>query len=176
MTKKGIERFAVLDFEASSLSDISWPIEVGISWIESDRVQTWSSLIQPHPKWDISDWSIQSEAVHQIPLVDLQSAPSASSVARVLISMASDRTLVSDAPQFEHRWLSRLLDAGGVEAVPAIEDFNTVSFAHFDGFALDMLYEKLERTKVPHRAGPDSARLASGWLRASKVRSREDQR
>lgn len=176
MTKKGIERFAVLDFGASSLSNISWPVEVGNSWIEGDRVQTWSSLIQPHPKWDISDWSIQSEAVHQIPLANLENAPPASCVARELISMTSDLTLVSDAPEFEHRWLSRLLEAGGISAVPAIEDFHTVSFAHFDGFALDMLYEKLERTKVPHRAGPDSARLASGWLRASKVRSREDQR
>lgn len=176
MTKKGIERFAVLDFEASSLSNISWPVEVGISWIESDRVQTWSSLIQPHPKWDISDWSTQSEAVHQIPLADLENAPPASCVVGGLISMASDLILVSDAPKFERRWLSRLLEAGGISAVPAIEDFNIVSFAHYDGIALDMLYEKLELTKVPHRAGPDTARLASGWLRASKVRSREDQR
>lgn len=174
MTKKGIERFAVLDFEASSLSDISWPIEVGLSWIENDRLQTWSSLIQPHPKWDISDWSIQSEAVHQIPLVDLQSAPSASSVARELISRSFNLTLVSDAPEFEHHWLSRLLDTGGVGAVPAIEDFHAVSFAHYNGIALDMLYEKLELTKVPHRAGPDSARLASGWLKAGEVNSREN--
>lgn len=71
--------------------------------------------------------------------------------------------------QFEHRWLSRLLEAGGISAVPAIDDFDPVSFAHYDGIALDMLYEKLERTKVPHRAGPDTARLASGWLSASIV-------
>jgi DNA polymerase III subunit epsilon len=166
MNVKDIEKYAALDFEASSLSSSSWPIEVGISWIELDRVQTWSSLIQPHPNWDLTDWSIQSEGVHQIPMADLQNAPPASRVAKEVLSISSELILVSDAPAFEHRWLSRLLEAADLGPAPAIEDFNAVSFACYDGIALDMLYEKLERTKVPHRAGPDSARLASGWLKA----------
>ncbi|TCT39582.1 hypothetical protein [Martelella mediterranea] len=78
--------------------------------------------------------------------------------------------LVSDAPRLEHHWLRRLLVAAGW-AFPAVtvEDYDAVSFAHFDGLALDFLYEKLERMGVPHRAGPDSARLASGWLKALQV-------
>jgi hypothetical protein len=169
MIKKGIEKFGILDFEASSLSSRSWPIEVGISWIESGRVETWSSLIRPDPDWDITDWSMKSQNVHQIPLVDLQSALSARCVAKHCLKLTSGLTLVSDAPEFERHWLTRLLETSEVNIAPAIEDFDTVSFANFDGFALDMLYEKLERTKVPHRAGPDSARLAYGWLTASKV-------
>jgi DNA polymerase III subunit epsilon len=164
-----IEKYAALDFEASSLSSSSWPIEVGVSWVEADRVQTWSSLIQPHPNWDLTDWSIQSEGVHHIPLADLQNAPPAPRVAQEVLSVASELILVSDAPAFEHRWLSRLLEAADLGPGPTIEDYNTVSFACFDGLALDMLYEKLERTRVPHRAGPDSARLASGWLKARSV-------
>lgn len=169
MIAKDIEKYAALGFEASSLSSSSWPIEVGISWVEADRVQTWSSLIQPHPNWDLTDWSIQSEGVHQIPMADLQDAPPASRVAKKFLSIASELNLVSDAPAFEHLWLSRLLEAADLGPAPAIEDFNTVCIACYDGIALDLLYEKLERKRVPHRAGPDSARLAIGWLEARSV-------
>tara|TARA_R110002110_G_scaffold349867_1_gene559977 strand:- start:579 stop:749 length:171 start_codon:yes stop_codon:yes gene_type:complete len=51
------------------------------------------------------------------------------------------------------------------------EDFHEASFALFDGYALDMLYETLEQHPAPHRAGPDSARLASAWLKAYQVTS-----
>ena len=169
MTQKNIESFMVLDFEASSLSIYSWPIEVGISSIKDGRIQTWSSLIQPAPNWNLADWSVQSEAIHRIPLSTLQDAPNAADVARQFMSMTEGLNLVSDAPKFEHRWLCRLLDAGGVSPTPTIEDFNAVSFAYYDGIELDLLYEKLERTGVPHRAGPDSARLASGWLKAQQT-------
>jgi hypothetical protein len=172
MTKNSIERYAALDFEASSLSVHSWPIEVGISWIEKKQVKTWSSLIRPHPAWDIADWSAQSEAVHQIPLLDLQDAPPAAQVASEFLTVTSGLILTSDAPEFELHWLSRLLGAGGFTSAPKIEDFHAVSFKFFSGFALDIVYEALELTKAPHRAGSDSARLAGGWLRALKVEAR----
>jgi len=44
MTKPNIEKFATLDFEASSLSHESWPIEIGLSWLTDGEVQTWSTL------------------------------------------------------------------------------------------------------------------------------------
>jgi DNA polymerase III subunit epsilon len=175
MTKNSIEQYAALDFEASSLSVQSWPIEVGISWIEDKQVKTWSSLIRPYPVWDIADWSAKSEAVHQIPLLDLQSAPPAAQVASQFLKVASGLILTSDAPKFEMHWLSCLLEVGGFALAPAIEDFDTVSFELFSDFALDMLYETLELTKAPHRAGPDSARLAGGWLRALEVDARGNQ-
>lgn len=173
MASSNIEAFAALDFEASSLTADSWPIEVGVSWVKGNRIRTWSSLIRPASGWDLLDWSTQSEAVHGIPISTLEAAPDAADVAAELMSKIEGFTLVSDAPEFEHRWLSRLLDAAGISAHPVIiEDFDAVSFAHYDGIALDLLYEKLERTRVPHRAGPDSARLASGWLKARQVGAR----
>lgn len=167
--QRDYEGYAALDFEASSLSSSSWPIEVGISWIEAGRVRTWSSLIQPAPDWQVSDWSSQSEAVHNISRLRLRNAPTASEVAGEFLKKSSGLTLVSDAVPFERHWLSRLLDAGEKGPPPAIEDFDTVNFSLFEGLALDMLYERLRRTRIPHRAGPDSARLASGWLIASKL-------
>ncbi|MFT6091295.1 hypothetical protein [Sulfitobacter sp.] len=172
MTWTDIKKFAMLDFEASSLSDNSWPIEVGISWIAERKVETWSSLILPDPTWDISDWSSQSEEVHNIPLVSLKKAPEADRVALNLIEKVAGRTLISDAPPFEQFWLKQLLSVGAEVPPHVIEDYHAVSFALFDGFALDVLYEKLERPIVPHRAGPDSARLASGWLRACEIQRR----
>ncbi|WP_167648816.1 exonuclease domain-containing protein [Mameliella alba] len=166
VTKVCIENFAILDFEASSLSQGSWPIEVGLSWIANGHVRTWSSLIRPDPAWNLGDWSPQSAEVHGIPLSDLQDAPSAAEVAEAFLDVVGRRTLVSDAAEFEARWLSRLLRTTGRAEIPSIEDFDAVSFAVFSGYALDMLYETVERRPAPHRAGPDTARLVRGWLRA----------
>lgn len=166
MMERTIEKYAILDFEASSLSRASWPIEIGLSWLDGDRVQTWSSLIQPAPTWDLSDWSTQSAAIHGIPFSELSSAPLPAQVTEALLNMLGARKLVSDAPEFETRWLARLMEAAGRNDIPGIEDFDSVSFAAYQGYALDLLYETVERRPAPHRAGPDTARLARGWLRA----------
>ena len=168
MTKASIENFAILDFEASSLSQESWPIEVGLSWIANGHVQTWSSLIQPSPTWNLDDWSIQSAAIHGILFSKLAGAPPPGEVAETLLNVLGHRRLVSDAVEFEERWLARLMEAAGRSDVPNIEDFDAVSFAAYRGYALDILYESVERRPAPHRAGPDTARLARGWLRANQ--------
>lgn len=164
--KPDIEKFATLDFEASSLSEESWPIEVGLSWLEGSEVLTWSTLIRPASDWNFSDWDLQSAAVHGIALEELDDAPAAYRVADDLLGHLGDRVMVSDAPEFEARWLSRLMKSGKQVAIPTIEDYHRVSFASFSGLALDMLYEALERRPAPHRAGPDSARLAHAWRKA----------
>jgi len=166
MTKPNIEKFATLDFEASSLSLESWPIEVGLSWLEGDKVRTWSTLIRPVPDWNLADWAPQSAAVHGIALEDLMDAPKANKAAGDLIEHLGNRVMVSDAPEFETRWLSRLMRAGAQAAIPIVEDYHRVSFESFSGLALDMLYEALERSTAPHRAGPDSARLLNAWRKA----------
>lgn len=166
MRRDRVESFATLDFEASSLSSASWPIEVGLSWLEGGSVRTWSSLIRPASEWDLGDWSVQSAAVHRIKFSDLETAPSAFTVAEMFMQVLGRRVPVSDAPEFDQRWLDRLLalhrDCTEVE----IRDYDAVSFALFSDLALDMLYESLERRPAPHRAGPDSARLAGAWAKA----------
>jgi DNA polymerase-3 subunit epsilon len=52
MLKISFDRFAFLDFEASSLNANSWPIEVGLNWVTSDyEVKTYESLIMPSLDW-----------------------------------------------------------------------------------------------------------------------------
>lgn len=48
----------ILDFKASSLSDVSYPISAGL--IVSGHVYYW--IIKPEPDW--IDWSLQSQAMH----------------------------------------------------------------------------------------------------------------
>jgi hypothetical protein len=166
MTKPNIEKFATLDFEASSLSQDSWPIEIGLSWLTGDEVQTWSTLIRPAANWELSDWAPQSAAVHGIALEELDDAPAAHRVAGDLLECLGGKVLVSDAPEFETRWLIRLMKAGAQATVPNVEDYHRVSSASFSGLALDMLYEALAPTEVVHPLGyvyPDFRRT-KGWL------------
>ena len=176
MKQHSMSNFAILDFEASSLSAVSWPIEIGLSWIDKDAVQTWSSLICPAVAWDLSDWSPQSAAVHNIPFLNLEPAPSVADVTQAFLKALGARCLVSDAPEFEARWLIKLFCADGRDEIPPVKDYHEVSSTLYSGYALDMLYETLERRAAPHRAGPDSARLATGWLKASKHQVRRGQK
>jgi len=48
----------ILDFEASSLSDTSYPISAGLAI--DDQAYYW--IIKPEPEW--IDWSLESQAVH----------------------------------------------------------------------------------------------------------------
>lgn len=163
------EDFACLDFEASGLSSRSWPIEVGLSWIENGVVRTWGSLIKPEPNWSMEAWSPASAEVHGIDLTELESAPDAAFVAGELFRVLGSRKLVSDAREFERRWLSRLTDVLGHAVVPPIADFDLISHWLFGGLALEIVYETLAQSPAPHRAEPDSARLANAWLTATKV-------
>ncbi|MGV2104105.1 transcriptional regulator [Rhizobium sp. 21-4511-3d] len=82
-----------LDFEASSLSKHSYPIE--IAWVFEDG-RSRSLLIAPEPNW--TDWSETAEGIHGISREKLadQGVPYASS------------------PSWDGKWLSVLLRAGGV--------------------------------------------------------------
>jgi DNA polymerase III epsilon subunit-like protein len=158
-----------LDFEASSLSQDSWPIEIGLSWVEIDAVRTWSSLIRTDPSWDSTDWSPQSAAVHRISVENLRQAPTPQSVVAAFMTICSGAPLISDAPGFDQRWLDRLMHTQADARDLVVGDFHSAAFSSFHGYALDIVYESLERTRVPHRAGPDSARLARAWLAGQKV-------
>lgn len=106
-----LEDLLLIDFEASGLGPGSWPIEVGLSWVEAERVQVWSSLIRPEPGWDPDAWDPVSEEIHGIPMSDLRDAPTARSVAEGLLTRVAGRPVFSDAPDFDLKWARRLLDA-----------------------------------------------------------------
>jgi len=161
-----IDDIIFIDFEASSLSPESWPIEVGLAWIVGGSVQTWSSLIQPNYSWDKVAWSEQSADVHGIPRNALDTAPSADVVATDTATRLEGKIVVSDAPEHDYRWAEMLSNTIGVQ-LKAFADFDAAvgTFCAVNPKAVSAVFAHLEATPSPHRAGPDAARLASAILK-----------
>ena len=168
-----IKDLIFVDFEASSLATDSWPVEVGLAWIDGPEVHSWSSLIRPAPGWSMTAWSEQSANIHGIPLDDLRQAPPAQIVAEVFLDLTQGRHMVSDAPGFEDRWARRLIDESPRVFEPSFLNFDLIaaSACRDDGAALDAVYEHLARTRTPHRAGPDAMRLARCVRQGLEVKS-----
>ena len=99
-----------LDFEASSLSDRSHPIEV--AWVFQDE-RSETHLIAPAPAWD--DWDAASEAIHGIAraLLVAEGEPH-DLVARRMVEALDGHDLFASAPSWDGKWLSVLLRAAGI--------------------------------------------------------------
>ena len=158
-----------IDFEASSLADDSWPIEVGISWLDSKRVTTHSSLIRPRPEWPESAWHADSAKIHNIPRSDLDGAPSADHVSTWLYELIAGRPLVSDAPPFDERWLQVLAGNQDWCKVHHLRDALWWAFSsdgQINPGKLARAYKFIAGHKTEHRAGPDAAAHAYAWRTA----------
>ena len=99
-----------LDFEASSLSKDSYPIEVG--WTGEDGSAE-NHLIRPAPGW--SDWDATAEAVHRITHEQLvaDGEPHRQVARRALEALKPHEVFVS-APSWDGKWMSVLLRAAGI--------------------------------------------------------------
>ena len=99
-----------LDFEASSLSDRSHPIEV--AWVFQDgRSET--HLIAPAPAWN--DWDAASEAIHGIARATLVAdGEPHDAVAQRMVEVLDGHELFASAPSWDGKWLSTLLRAAGL--------------------------------------------------------------
>jgi hypothetical protein len=99
-----------LDFEASSLSKHSYPIEV--AWVFEDGASE-SHLIRPAPEW--TEWDPAAEAVHKIAraTLDAEGTPH-DAVARRMVAVLTGHDLLASAPSWDGKWLSTLLRAAGL--------------------------------------------------------------
>lgn len=91
----------ILDFEASSLSDGSYPISVGV--IVNGEARYW--LIKPRTGW--IDWSLESQAIHGIKRSSLlEHGIDVSVVYYELKTLLGGAPVIySDNPYWESRWL-----------------------------------------------------------------------
>jgi DNA polymerase III epsilon subunit-like protein len=99
-----------LDIEATSLSNTSYPIELG--W--TDLVGAGEAyLIRRHASWG-DDWDPRAQAVHGITREQLEAEglPVEKVVARFLAA-AEGKTVITDAPAFDAAWLNEALMACG---------------------------------------------------------------
>ena len=186
-----------LDFEASSLSPGSWPVEVG--WAADGEVAE-SHLIRPSNAW--VDWDTAAQAVHGLPLAYLreQAEPAELVGRRVLDVLASPGASVfSDAAGWEQLWLDCLLREAGlplsIKVRPASRIYQVELrrllelapppqkrwYDHvvraLDTEAKEILADvhaaELQRQRIRHRAGPDSE--AAQWI-LLEIRGRVDAR
>jgi hypothetical protein len=99
-----------LDFEASSLHDDGYPIELG--WVGEDGSAE-SHLIRPAPAW--TDWDVTAEAVHRISRAQLEAEGEPhEAVARRTLEALQGEELFASAPSWDGKWLSVLLRGGGL--------------------------------------------------------------
>ena len=158
----------VLDFEASSLSDDSYPIEVGVALaLNSDGpIRVWSSLIQPCREWTSHhDWDPAAERVHHIPASLLATGQTPSEVAKALNAIIGPvGQAYCDGGHYDGFWLERLFKAARIEPTFALWDLarlfllNRTLFRRFGAI--------LDQSAAPHRAGADAARLCAALVRA----------
>jgi hypothetical protein len=99
-----------LDFEASSLTDDSYPIEIG--WAGEDGACE-AHLIRPDPQW--TDWDVLAEWVHGIPRDRLYAeGEPPEAVARRTLAALQGHAVFASAPSWDGKWMSVLLRAGGL--------------------------------------------------------------
>ncbi|MGY6695586.1 MAG: 3'-5' exonuclease [Roseinatronobacter sp.] len=165
MTLERAQDFIFIDFEASGLGPESWPIEIGLAWLEGEAVRTWSSLIRPAADWYIEGWDYNSAQIHGISQAELADAPPARDVAETAAKLIDGKLLCSDAPNFDHFWAETLF-AVLPRRIPLKMAYTRKVFdLLLDGESSDRAYADLGRIPAPHRAGPDAERYAAALLK-----------
>jgi hypothetical protein len=153
-----------IDFEASSLAMRSEPIEVGIAlWERGGPIRTWSSLIYPV---DDIVWSAESAEIHGIGWDELQRAPHPVKVAeRLNAHMVASPFAFCDGGVSDERWLWRLYSAASLDPIFRVVPVEAMPGLHIEAVR-NRMWEFLETTKAPHRAGPDAIRLMRAYAYA----------
>ncbi len=173
---KGKAMKVFLDFEASSLSDHSWPVEV--AWVFQDG-RSDSHLIAPLPQW--TDWDAESERIHGLSRARLeQEGQAAAEVATRMVEALGGHDLFASAPSWDGKWLSALLRGAGLDrhalrlrnTGEALEETAREELKHrFSGPQLEDETHRIvtkagARPEDPpaHRALPDALAERDRWL------------
>ena len=173
-----------LDFEASSLSRHSYPIEV--AWVFEDGSGE-SHLIRPAAAW--TDWSGAAEAIHGISRSTLQQGEPVGDVAERMIEALTGHDLYASAPSWDGKWLSALLRAAGLprhalrlsdsevaRAETAAEILRGKVAPEALAAAIEKVLvqvrERLGRQAIAHRALADAEQERQAWLEVGRL-SRE---
>ncbi|WP_372399888.1 hypothetical protein ABMY26_34050 [Azospirillum sp. HJ39] len=155
----------VVDVEASALGRGSYPIEVGVAWLDG-RVMSW--LIRPTAEWlERGVWDPAAEALHGISLEQMAAeGRPAAEVAEGGMAALSGQLPHSDAVGADDAWLASLMAVIG-HSYPWLEPLDDLLREVTAGNDKERAAE-VERAMVKasvrwrrqHRAGDDAARLA----------------
>jgi len=161
-----------LDFEASSLSPQSYPIE--IAWSMGDG-SVESYLISPDAMESWTDWDPEAERIHGIPRAYLlANGHPPAYVCGVANQRLRGRIVYCDAPDFDGMWLAKLFAACGDQG-PRFElkhaDELILSMISSEPFNLARSFQKIGALKIEarkqkplrHRASWDVEYLIRLW-------------
>lgn len=154
-----------VDVEASSLLEMSHPIELGVASLD---MSVESMLIKPLPHWD--DWSWESQGVHNIsPEMLERDGEDARLVALRANALLQDMHVFSDNPSYDNHWCLRLFADVDVRMGFKAQDYDSLRGPAMKIAVKTMSPAELIRSerKVEtvylhtHRAGEDAVRMAA---------------
>ncbi len=148
-----------LDFEASSLAMESYPIEVAWS-LEDGSIE--SHLISPMGEW--TDWDAEAEKVHGIPRAEtIAEGKLPEWVCQRMNEQLAGKTVYTDAPRFDGRWLARLFEACGTQPLFGLGDTDDLMVSILCPGASDTVPGIVKLWQLKQ----DARRLAKGRHRAA---------
>lgn len=149
----------IIDFEASSLSRNSYPIEV--AWGSSRETVT-TFLLNPDKMTGWTDWSSKSFEFHGIQRNQLlECGEDPKQVAKILVRDLAGKSVYSDEPRFDNMWKDRLLsDTGYDPSLIRIKNLkyylNKMIKVHSPRKKFNDVFEEFTSKKsIHHRAGSD---------------------
>jgi len=142
----------ILDFEASSLSDTSYPISAGL--VVAGRVYYW--IIKPKADW--IDWSLESQAIHGLnrSYIEEYGIPAQQVCAELMEILSGHSVIYSDARDWESMWLTRL----GLSAIRVADILELVAIDQRNVFSTKRDEIFLTHNLALHRADHDALAIA----------------
>jgi len=142
----------IIDFEASSLSDTSYPISAGL--VFKGRVYHW--IIKPEPDW--IDWSLESQAIHGMSrsFVESNGLPAPQVHAEILKLLGDEPAVYSDNPLWEKLWFSRL----GKAPFQFLDIVTLLDESYKLIFSSERKSTMANQKLTPHRADHDALSIA----------------
>jgi DNA polymerase III subunit epsilon len=151
----------VLDFEASALGPLSYPIEIGLAWAVApfSSVTSWSTLIRPTADWaENYEWNEASQRIHRINESELGEGKTPAEALAEANTIVGSGVAFVDGGIHDQRWLDRLSEAAGFPPTFRLADWDALTgMLSQEGYRKTIL--RLELEEAPHRAAADCLRL-----------------
>lgn len=148
----------IFDIEASGLHPESYPIE--IAWQDSNEPSHFDSFfIRPTSNWTYWDDYAETDIHHISRDTIVEQGISVESACLRLNQSLKEKTIYSDAIEYDKHWMMKLFDEAGVK--PAFSFGSVLELLPKDGeYRLSQLAES---SHIKHRALNDARQIAA-WM------------
>ena len=167
-----------IDFEASSLEQDGYPIEVGLAvWFSLDQPMLgWSTLIRPIRDWTSNGhWSVASAKVHGIRGGDLGAHGREPGVIAAALNevMGTGTVAWCDGGPYDAHWMAALFKAGKLKPTFTLGDWDRL-VGRLDQAGRERAWTWLERAPSRHRARQDAEALLLALMEGIGVEPRSE--